>query len=205
MLVDSADGDAVPERHADLSGALPYRMAQACFDPLFAKGAMRSYWKSIYLDDIDADTVALVVARAADRPHPLTLIHIPHMGGATGRVPADATAFGDRSAAYMLSVDGNWTDPADDATGIAWTRSFIDQASTMPSARGTYLNFSGDQDIDAAAREAAFGANLHRLTEVKDRFDPGNLFRLNNNVPPSGNVELPEQRTTVEQQVLHEH
>jgi FAD/FMN-containing dehydrogenase len=190
---------------ADLSGALPYRMAQAGFDPFFAKGAMRSYWKSIYLDDIDADTVALVAARAADRPHPLTLIHIPHMGGATGRVGGDATAFGDRSAPYMLSVDGNWTDPADDATGIAWTRSFIDEASTIPSARGTYLNFSGDPDIDADVRQAAFGANLQRLTEVKDRFDPGNLFRLNNNVPPSDNAALPEPRITVDQQVLHEH
>ncbi|MGH8866853.1 MAG: FAD-binding oxidoreductase [Actinomycetes bacterium] len=189
---------------ADLSGTLPYRMAQAGFDPFFAKGAMRSYWKSMYLDDIGADTIALVLARAADRPHPLTLIHIPHMGGATGRVAADATAFGDRSASYMLSVDGNWTDPADDESAIAWTRSFIAAASAIPSARGIYLNFSGDEDIDASARDAAFGANLRRLTEVKNRYDPANMFRLNNNVPPTREAEVPAQRPADEEPAVQE-
>jgi hypothetical protein len=63
---------------------------------------------------------------------------------------------------------------------------------------GIYLNFSGDEEIGSDLRSAAFGTNLRRLTEVKDRFDPGNLFRLNNNIPPSTQVDLPGQRITVE-------
>ena len=187
----------------DLSMAMPYRMAQSGFDPFFAKGVTRSYWKSIYLDDLDDAAVDLIVRQAANRPHPLTLIHIPLMGGATGRVAADATAFGDRSAAFMLSIDGNWTEPSGDAVGIAWTRAFIDEAAKLSSARGTFLSFSGEEEIDGDLRAAAFGDNLRRLTEVKDRFDPANLFRLNNNVPPSKTVELPGQRLDVEQPELH--
>ena len=187
----------------DLSMEMPYRMAQSGFDPFFQKGVMRSYWKSIYLDDIDEAAIDLIVRRAENRPHPLTLIHIPQMGGATSRVAADATAFGDRSAAYMLSVDGNWLDAADDDAGIAWTRAMVAEATALPSARGIYLNFSGEEQIDGDLRAAAFGDNLRRLTEVKDRFDPANLFRLNNNVPPSATVELPGQRIDIEEPELH--
>ena len=136
--------------------------------------------------------------RAMARPHPLTLVHIPQMGGATSRIATDESAFGDRSAAYMLSVDGNWIDVADDQSAIGWTRDFVGEAAQLPSARGIYLNFSGDEEIGGDLRSAAFGTNLSRLTQVKDRFDPGNLFRLNNNIPPSTQVDLPEQRITVE-------
>jgi FAD/FMN-containing dehydrogenase len=184
---------------ADLSGMQPYRMAQSSFDPFFGvKGVMRSYWKSLYLDDIDEDGIELISKRCANRPHPMTLVHIPQMGGATSRIAADASAFGDRSAAFMLSVDGNWAEPAQDAESIAWTREFVDEARALQSARGIYLNFSGEVEIGDDLREAAFGANLARLVRVKDRVDPGNLFRLNNNVPPSGTVELPGQRVTVD-------
>jgi len=183
---------------ADLSAAQPYRVAQSNFDPFFAKGVMRSYWKSLYLDDIDEAGIELIVGRAQNRPHPYTLVHVPMMGGATSRVAADATAFGDRSGAYMLSVDGNWADPSDDEPGIAWTRSFVDDAERLPTARGIYLNFSGDAEIDDDLRASAFGDNLSRLSEVKERFDPTNLFSLNNNVLPAGSVDLPGQRITVQ-------
>src|SRR4029079_16365119 len=104
----------------DLSMALPYRAAQSNFDPFFAKGVTRSYWKSLYLDDLDDAACELVVRRAMSRPHPLTLVHVPQMGGARSRIAADESAFGDRSAAYMLSVDGNWIEEADDDAAIGW-------------------------------------------------------------------------------------
>ncbi len=182
----------------DLSMALPYRAAQSNFDPFFAKGVTRSYWKSLYLDDLDDAACELIVRRALARPHPLTLVHVPQMGGATSRIAAEESGFGDRSAAYMLSVDGNWLDPADDQAAISWTRGFVAEAAQLPSARGIYLNFSGEEALDGDLRASAFGANLARLTQVKDRFDPANLFRLNNNIPPSRQLELPEQRVTLE-------
>jgi FAD/FMN-containing dehydrogenase len=175
----------------DLSMALPYAAAQSGFDPFFTKGGMRSYWKSLYLDDIDDQGIDMIVDRAMNRPHPLTLIHLPLMGGATSRVAADESAFGDRSAAFMLSVDGNWVDAADDEAGIAWTRAMVEDAMALASARGTYLNFNSEAVADDAIRAAAFGGNLARLAAVKDRYDPGNRFRLNANVAPSGGVPGP--------------
>jgi FAD/FMN-containing dehydrogenase len=173
---------------ADLSMAMPYRTAQSNFDPFFVKGAMRSYWKATYLDGVDDAAMELTLRSARERPHPLCMVHVALMGGATSRVSPERTAFGDRAPDFMLSVDGNWTEPADDEACLAWVRSVIAEAEQLPTAGGTYLNFSGDDEIDQRSRTAQFGENLERLTALKDRFDPRNRFRLNNNVPPSGAV-----------------
>jgi FAD/FMN-containing dehydrogenase len=119
------------------------------------------------------------------RPSPLTLVHVPMLGGAMSRVDAAATAFGDRSAPFMLSVDGNWVDPADNADNVAWVREAISQVEKFSVAGGTYLNFSGPEQTGAAELvRVAYGENLQRLAEVKKNYDPDNLFRLNNNIAP---------------------
>ena len=184
---------------ADLSMALPFRMAQNGFDPFFAKGEMRSYWKSLYLDDLGDEAVDLIVGMGMDRPHPMTLVHVPLMGGATSRVATADSAFGEREAAFMLSIDGNWADAATDEAGVAWVRAMVDDAMRLPGARGTYLNFNSEAVADDETRAAAFGANLARLVAVKDGYDPGNRFRLNANIAPSGG--LPGPRPAVEQVV----
>lgn len=167
---------------ADISGEMPYRFFQAAFDPLVA--GLRSYWKSTYLNTLDDAAVDLIAEHGMSRPHPKVLVHVPLMGGATSRVSAVDTAFGDRSAPWMLSVDGNWTEPEEANRVISWTRAFIQAAGKLPGAGGAYLNFSGDAPTDTAVVRAQFGANLERLTQVKRKYDPGNMFRLNNNIRP---------------------
>lgn len=167
---------------ADIGGEMPYRFFQAAFDPLL-KG-LRSYWKSTFLDALSDEVIDLVLERALNRPHPKVLVHLPLMGGATQRVPAEATAFGDRSPPWMLSVDGNWTEPEAADRVISWTRDFIDEATRLSGVGGAYLNFSGDESTDSEVVEAQFGANLGRLTEVKRKYDPENMFRVNNNIRP---------------------
>lgn len=167
---------------ADISHELPYRFFQAAFDPLLA--GLRSYWKSTYLKELSDDAIDLIVERGTNRPHPKTIVHVPMMGGATGRVAAGETAFGDRSAPWMLSVDGNWTEPGEADRVISWTRDFIAEASELAGAGGAYLNFSGDAPTDAAVVRSQFGANMERLVEVKRKHDPGNMFRVNNNIRP---------------------
>jgi FAD/FMN-containing dehydrogenase len=169
---------------ADLSGPTPYRAVQSLFDPFFPRGELLSYWKSIFLADIGEEAVELILRLSRSRPHPLTMVHLPLLGGAVKRVDAAATAFGDRSADYMLSVDGNWLDPDGTPGAIEWVRDAIAEADRLPHASGTYLNFSGDTDIDPTQRQAAFGENLQRLRRVKAEYDPTNRFRLNNNIPP---------------------
>jgi len=170
----------------DLGAEMPFRMFQAAFDPFFPKGQLASYWKSVYLNELTDDLIDLIVRRAAQRPSPRTLVHVPMLGGAMSEVAATATAFGDRSAPFMLSVDGNWVDPADTADNIAWVREVISEVEGFSVAGGTYLNFSGQEEAAAAELvQTAYGDNLQRLAEVKRRYDPDNLFRLNNNVTPA--------------------
>jgi berberine-like enzyme len=161
-------------------------MFQAAFDAFFPKGQLASYRKSVYLNERTDDLIDLIVRRATQRPSPRTLVHVPMMGGAMSRVAADATAFGDRSAPFMLSADGNWVDQADTADNVAWVREVISQVGGFSGAGGAYLNFSGQEESAAAELvRAAYGDNLQRLAEVKKRYDPGNLFRLNNNITPA--------------------
>jgi len=167
---------------ADIGGEMPYRFFQAAFDPLVV--GLRSYWKSTYLNELSDDAIDLIAERGMNRPHPKVIVHVPLMGGATSRVAATDTAFGDRSAAWMLSVDGNWTEPEDADRVVSWTRDFIDAAGRLPGAGGAYLNFSGDAPTDFAVVRAQFGANLERLKEVKRKYDPSNMFRVNNNIRP---------------------
>lgn len=169
----------------DLSGPMPYRSVQSLLDWIAPRGELLSYWKSIYLNDLDGDAIETILRRGRQRPHPLTLVHVPLLGGAMKRIDTTATAFGDRSCDYMLSIDGNWSDPADTAKATTWVRDSITEASRLPSAAGTYLNFSGEADLGATDRQAAFGGNLARLTRLKTQYDPANRFRLNSNIPPS--------------------
>jgi FAD/FMN-containing dehydrogenase len=170
----------------DLGAEMPFRMFQAAFDAFFPKGQLASYWKSIYLNELTDDLIDLIVRHAAQRPSPLTLVHVPMLGGAMSRMAPTATAFGDRSVPFMLSVDGNWVDLADTADNVAWVREVIGQVEGFSVAGGTYLNFSGQEETAAAELvRAAYGENLQRLAEVKKRYDPDNLFRLNNNIAPA--------------------
>jgi FAD/FMN-containing dehydrogenase len=169
---------------ADLSGPMPFRAVQNRFDAFFPKGQLLSYWKSINVGELTDDVIEVVLRRGLQRPHPLTLVHVPQIGGAVQRVGSDQTAFGNRSAEYIVSIDGSWSDPADNETNLAWVRGAFNEVSALPSATGTYLNFSGDAHLDSASSQAAFGGNLDRLARVKRVYDPDNRFRLNNNIVP---------------------
>ncbi|MDG6106292.1 FAD-binding oxidoreductase [Dactylosporangium aurantiacum] len=171
---------------ADLSGPRPFRDVQRLLDWMFPKGELLSYWKSVTVRDLGDDVLRMVLRRGLDRPHPTTLVHVPQMGGAVRRLGPQDTAFGDRSAAYIVSIDGNWTDPADTQADMQWVRDAFDEVNALPSACGTYLNFSSEMDVDAAGRQTAFGENLDRLGRVKQAYDPENRFRLNNNIRPAG-------------------
>ncbi|MGV9771054.1 FAD-binding oxidoreductase [Streptosporangium sp. NPDC003464] len=169
---------------ADLSAPMPYRMFQSAFDFFFAKGALASYWKSLFMSGPPGRAADLIVRYGLERNAPQSMVHVPLLGGAVSRVGPDETAYGDRGATSMLSVDGNWVD-GDPAEHVAWVRHVISQAEEF-STGGTYLNFDGDGPGEGPELvRAAFGDNLRRLTEIKRRYDPQNLFRLNANISPA--------------------
>jgi FAD/FMN-containing dehydrogenase len=167
----------------DLSGRVEYLDFQSSLDPYFPAGR-RYYWKAHYLEGFTDAAVDVVVEQSRRRPSDDTLVIVRHCGGAISRVGAEETAFGDRSPEWMLSIDSTWHDPADDATNIAYTRGFWE--ATAPFSNGqTYFNFPGLLEEGDAAVRSSYGANHARLGRIKAAYDPGNRFRLNQNITPA--------------------
>jgi FAD/FMN-containing dehydrogenase len=166
----------------DLSEAEAYVHLQAGFDPFFPKGQL-CYWKSTYVEHLSDDLLDTLCQLAAERPSPLSTVEIWPQNGAVSRVSAEETAFG-RRPPYMLSFDATWTDPADNEVNVAWDRS-AHAAMQQFSAGGAYLNFPGLGEEREALLRAAYGeANYARLVDLKTKYDPANLFRMNQNIRP---------------------
>lgn len=169
----------------DLSGQMPYTAVQQLFDPFLPKHERLYYFKSTDLARLDDEVMDAITAGARARPVPSMLIAIWHYGGAVSRVGAEETAFGSRDTEFLFSVDAIWDDPADTAEVIAYSRKFL--ADMQPyAADGMYVNFPGLGEEGDALTRSAYGANYERLVALKNRYDPGNLFRMNQNVKPSG-------------------
>ncbi len=168
---------------ANLHGPVPYTALQAALDEVDPHG--HRYWeRGDYLADLSDGAIEALLTGGRDMSSPLTEILIFPMGGAIARVPADATAFGDRSAPWAVWVASQWTDPAEDAIHRDWTRSFA--ASLAPWTTGAvYVNAIGG-DVTEARKLAAYGGSskYERLRELKRTWDPENLFHLNHNVAP---------------------
>ncbi|RBI62574.1 FAD-binding oxidoreductase [halophilic archaeon] len=164
----------------DISDPMPYVAVQSMLDEYFPSGD-RYYWKSHYLPDLNEDAVRTIAEYAGRRPSSRSVIPIRARGGAIADVDPEATAFGERSAPVLLSIDGTWADPAEDEANVEWVQSFWD--AMRPHSTGEeYANFAM---FDAEEERASFGGNAERLREVKARYDPENLFRHNANVRPS--------------------
>lgn len=163
-------------------GVQPYAAWQQAFDPLLAAGA-RNYWKSHNLAALD-DGLFDVLVDFADRvPSPHCEIFLASLGGATGRPAPDALAYPHRDAKFVLNVHGRWEEPAGDEAGIRWARDFF-QASARYAGPGVYVNFLTGDEGDRV--RSAYGANWDRLARAKRAWDPENLFRVNQNIAPTG-------------------
>jgi FAD/FMN-containing dehydrogenase len=166
---------------ADLMGPLPYVAMQSLLDPLYPEGGS-NYFKSGYMEEISDASIATLVEQHRSVASPMSEIHVHHFGGAVGRVADDATAFGNRSAEYVLNILGRTPDAAGFAEAVGWARETYDALEPFTSG-GTYTNFmsEGDDRLKEAYGEEKYA----RLVALKDRYDPTNLFRLNQNIAPS--------------------
>jgi FAD/FMN-containing dehydrogenase len=166
----------------DLSGVSTYLELQTALDPFLPSGR-RYYWKGLYLDRLDDEAIDLIVEQSAAAPSRLSPVVIRQLGGAIAQVPADATAFGDRSAPYHLSIDAGWEHPAGDTRNIDWARSFWNAAQPFSTGR-IYFNFAGLLEEGENAVRTTYGPNYPRLVEAKTTYDPANHFRHNHNISP---------------------
>jgi FAD/FMN-containing dehydrogenase len=170
---------------ADISQPMPFTAVQTAFDAFFPMGKLQSYWKAQNLARLSDEAIRVIAARANQRPSPLTLVVTFQMGGAINKVGATDTAYAERSALWMSSIDGNWENPADNEANIAWVRESFKLIAPYSSGI-TYTNFTGQSDETAGALAAtAYGANMARLSQIKAQYDPDNFFRLNPNIAPA--------------------
>jgi FAD/FMN-containing dehydrogenase len=167
----------------DMSAAMPYRTIQTLYDAIFPKGRDRCYWKSTYLRHLDDNVIREITSRLSQRPSEMTYASIWKFGGAMQRVAPDASAFGDRSAPFMLSLDAIWSDAADDEVNISWVKNTWADMQRHSTGR-LYLNFPGLGEDQSLVRNALGEDVYARLQQVKRKFDPGNLFRCNQNITP---------------------
>src|SRR4051812_2107573 len=166
---------------ADLIDVLPYTAMQSLIDGLWAPGA-HNYMSSAYIDALDDEAIAAAVERHRRVPSPSSEIHLHHFGGAVARVDEDATAFGGRSAPYVLNVIARSAEAEGFDANVQWARGTT--AALAPvSAAGAYTNFMGDAS-DARLRASYGDAKYERLVALKRRYDPTNVFRLNQNIAP---------------------
>ncbi|MCK1479943.1 FAD-binding oxidoreductase [Bradyrhizobium sp. 197] len=166
---------------ADVVGMQPFTAWQSAFDPLLTPGAC-NYWKSHNFVELSDGLLDVLVSQFAQLPTEECEIFIGQLGGAAGRVAPDATAYPHRNANFAMNVHTRWREPADRQRSIDWARKLFTEAAPHATG-GVYVNFMPEDETDRVS--SAYGTNYAHLMALKSKYDPGNLFRLNQNVRPS--------------------
>ena len=166
--------------HGEHLGAQPYVAWQKAFDPLLTPGA-RNYWKSHNFTELADGALDSIIEFAGKLPSPQCEIFVGMIAGAPNRIAPNAMAYGHRDARFVLNVHGRWDEAKDDQKCTGWAREFFKASAPFASA-GAYVNFMTGEEGDRVA--AAYGANYDRLVQIKKRYDPDNIFHLNQNIKP---------------------
>lgn len=166
--------------HGEHLGAQPFVAWQKAFDPLLTPGA-RNYWKSHNFTELADGALDSIIEFAGKLPSPQCEIFVGMIAGAPNRIAPDAMAYGHRDAKFVLNVHGRWDEAQDDQKCIGWAREFFSASAPFASA-GAYVNFMTGEEGDRVA--AAYGSNYDRLVQIKKRYDPDNIFHLNQNIKP---------------------
>jgi len=163
---------------------MSYLALQTSFDKGAPKG-VRSYWKAHYMDHLSDEAIDVIVNHTNDIPGPLSVVGFEPFGGAITRVEESATAFPQRSASYILGLFAGWIEAENDEKIINWTRELYNKLTPFASG-GVYSNYLDKDDSDKI--RTSFGSNYSRLQQVKNKYDPDNFFKLNQNIIPNPNL-----------------
>ncbi len=140
------------------------------------------YVKSEYLPGLSDATIETIISHASHLSSPLTAVLLAQLGGAISRVDEQATAAGNRNAQFVFNIQSSWREPGESPRHIQWTREFW-TAMRPFSTGGVYVNLlSHDEGQERVI--AAYGSNYERLVALKSKYDPTNLFRVNQNIKP---------------------
>jgi hypothetical protein len=165
---------------ADMMGPVPYSTMQTMLDAAAPYGN-RYYWKSTFLKELSDESIDTMITHAAAVPSPFSIILLEYYGGASNREPEGGTAYPHRQAEFDLVVMSNWINKEEDETNINWARS-IWEAMQPFSSHKVYVNVLGVEGEERI--KEAYGSSYPRLVALKSKYDPNNLFRLNQNIKP---------------------
>jgi FAD binding domain/Berberine and berberine like len=182
-----AEADLAPLRAfgppaMDLVQPMPYPIVNTLLDDAFPRGAL-NYWKSAFFTELSDAAVQTMIAAFEVAPSIMSAMVVEHFHGEVCRVDPTATAYPHRAPGYNLVLIGQWLDPAESAANVRWVRETYAALEGFTAPR-SYVNYLADDESDRVAN--AYGPNLERLVEIKRRYDPANLFRLNHNIDPGG-------------------
>ncbi len=165
----------------DLVAPMPYPAVNTMLDNGFPRGAL-NYWRSAFFTELSDAAVQTLLDAYEAVPSPMTPIFIEHYHGAACRVDPTATAFPHREPGFNLILPGQWADPADTEVNVRWVRDTFAALEPYTAPR-TLVNYAGSDQADEIV--AFYGSNLDRLRDIKRRYDPDNVFHLNQNIRPA--------------------
>ncbi len=165
----------------DLVQPMPYPVVNTLLDDGFPRGAL-NYWKSAFFTELSDAAVQTMIAAFEAAPSTMSALMVEHFHGQVCRVEPTATAYPHREPGYNLVLIGQWLDPAETAANLAWVRETYSALQPYMAPKA-YVNYLADDENDQVHN--AYGPNWDRLVEIKRRYDPTNLFRLNHNIDPA--------------------
>lgn len=165
----------------DHVGPMSLPVLNSAFDVLYPKG-LQQYWKADFMNELSDEAIARHVKYGSEIPTMLSTMHIYPINGAAHRVGKNDTPWNYRDAIWVQNIIGVDPDPANNESIISWTREYWDALHPY-SAGGTYVNFMMEEGEDRI--KATYGGNYERLVQIKNKYDPTNLFRVNQNIKPT--------------------
>jgi FAD/FMN-containing dehydrogenase len=165
---------------ADGMGPMPYSQMQTMIDAAMPHGN-RYYWKSNFLEDLSDNAIDMILSHAATIPSPFSMVLMEYYGGAASREPEGGASFPHRQAQFDLVIVSSWQEKGDDEKNRTWTRNFWEAIQPFSSHKA-YVNLLGTEG-EERIREA-YGMSYPKLAALKTKYDPNNLFRLNQNIKP---------------------
>lgn len=170
----------LPSPIFDHVGPMPFPALQGLFDPILPPG-LQWYWKGDFVNELSDEAIEVHLEHGARTPTPLSLMHLYPIDGAVHRVKSNATAWSYRKARWSMVIAGIDADPASTGRLTTWARDYWN-ALRPYTAEGAYVNFMMEEGQDRV--EATYGRNYSRLRSIKKKYDPKNLFRVNQNIKP---------------------
>jgi FAD/FMN-containing dehydrogenase len=165
---------------AEMVGPMPYPALNSAFDGLYPPD-LQHYWKANFVKELTDDAIAAHVEHGSKVPAMTSTMHIYPINGAVHKIASDDTAFAYRDANFATVIAGMWPDPAQNKANIKWVRDYYDATAPL-SEEGGYINFMAEDDQSRI--KANYKGNYNRLVQAKKKYDPDNLFHVNQNIKP---------------------